>query len=349
MRRLSIVRIAVLVLAFASGMLVLNGNRSRAAESAPPSGIHIYSCQVLSGYMLPQRDEIGLTVRFENVSQTKLKSVVWRAKYGSTFIDFIDDGSFSPNARIDNYVLFEAGRRKFNWFNAVGGAFLALHGLNAPNLPLYNVPVMFGDYAGYDEPGTCAVARTVSESGTIWINPAVSGEIPFSFPSPSPKPSGSPVPDPSPTPFVSGPLAIARCEYQLAGRGFLSVDFTITGSRSAKQIVFRVPYESSGVEFADQGTFSPGILVQHRLRTGLPDALAKVFYSPLPQALDDCQVSRVEYADGTTWQNPGLSASPALLPTPVPDALENPQPLNWQWQLHGFPSPMPSASPASTP
>lgn len=333
--------------AIASGIVAFNSSASRAATAAPSSGIHVYSCQVLSGFILPQRDEIGLVVRFENVSQTPLKSIVWRAKYGNTFIDFIDDGTFSPQARIDNYVLFEAGKRKFNWWNAVGGAFLALNGVNAPNLPLYNVPVMFGDYAGYNDPDTCAVARTISTDGALWVNPAVAAEVPFSFPSPSPKPSGSPSPDPSPTPFASGPIAVSRCSYQLIGKGYLSVNFTNTGSQAAKQIVFRVPYKAGGVEFDDQGLFSPGVHVQHRLHTNLPEALATVFYSPLPQTLDDCQVARIQYADGTAWQNPAISAAP--LPTPVPDALNDLAPQRWRWQLHGFPSPIPSASPLASP
>lgn len=322
---------------------------STAVPEAP--NIRVLSCQVLSGAAVPQRDEIGLAVRFENLSPQTFSSIVWRAKYGPAWIDFIDDGTFSPQVRIDNFLLFEAGKRKFNWLGMLQQALFVANGLVPTQTPAWNSPVMFTDYASYTDPDTCSVVRTISSDGTLWVNPAISGDQPFVFPSPSPKPSVSPSPAPLPTAFASGPLQISYCDFELAGEGYLGVGFLNAAPHTAKRIVFRLPYKDGGVEFTDQGTFSPGTLIKHSLRTSLPPAFRSTIYVPMMKPLDACRVASVEYDDGSTWQNPAIGASPPPLPTPVPDALPAQELIRAPWQLHGFPTPLPGVSPtpAATP
>lgn len=314
--------------------------------AAPESpAVHVYSCQVLSGGVIPQSDEIGLAVRFENLSGAPLSSIVWRAKYGTAYIDFIDDGTFSPQVRIDNFLLFEAGKRKFNWLGAVGDAAALAVGAYPPAGNLWNAPSMFGPYASYSDPENCAVVRTVSYDGTLWTNPAVAGQQPFVFPSPSPKPSGTPAP--SPTPFVSGPVEISDCEYQVAGKAFLTVRFANTAARAATHVVFRVPYKDSGIDFSDQGKFSQGVAISHSLKQTLPPAFDQTLFAPLQVNFSDCAVVNVQYDDGSTWQNPAMPPTAAPLPTPPPDVLPAKEILRPHWQLHGFPTPVPSTSPAT--
>lgn len=316
---------------------------ARSDAAAPQPGIHVYSCQVLSGGMLPQQDEIGLAVRFENTSAAPLSSIVWRAKYGSTYVDFIDDGTFSPQTRIDNFLLFEAGKRKFNWLGAVGDAAAIAVGAYPPVSTVWNAPVMFGPFAGYTDPENCSIVRATAADGSLWVNPALVSQQPFVFPSPSPKPSGTPAP--TPTPFVSGPMEIGDCEFEIAGKGFLSVHFTNTAQRTATHVVFRVPYRDSSMDFADDGRFSQNVAVSHALKESLPPAFNETWYKPLQANFSDCAVVNVRFDDGTQWQNPATPATAAPLPTPPPDALPAQEFIRPHWQLHGFPTPIPSASP----
>lgn len=315
--------------------------------SAPQApNIHVFSCQVVSGVLVPRADEIGLAVRFENSSTDTLKSIVWRAKYGATWIDFIDDGTFSPQTRVDNFIVFEAGKRKFNWLGAVADA-VALGVGAGPSSPLWNTPAMFGDYISYDDPDNCSIVRTISSDGGLWVNSAVAAQQPFIFPSPSPTPAASATAatSPSPDPPPAGNLAVTDCEPFFGGMGALSVRYTNVAQHSAKRITFRVPYKSGGLDFVDAGTFSPGVLIKHNLKATLPEELKPVAYVPFPDpAL--CQIVNVKYDDGSVWQNPSLGATPPPLPSPVPDAMPVKDLAGARWsQLHGFPTPVPSATP----
>jgi len=120
------------------------------APEAPQ--LHIYSCQVVSGgAILPKSDEIGLAVRFENDSPQVLSSIVWRANYGTHPVDFIDDGTFSPSVRIDNYLLFERGSSRFNWLGAVGDLVGLAVGVDMRQ-PLTITNLSFPTYAGTENP-----------------------------------------------------------------------------------------------------------------------------------------------------------------------------------------------------
>lgn len=318
------------------------------AVTAPRApNIHIYSCQVVSGVLVPQADEIGLAVRFENNSTDALKSIVWRAKYGTTWIDFIDDGTFSPQTRVDNFVVFEAGKRKFNWLGAIADT-VAL-GVGAyPSSPLWNTPTMFGEYVSYNDPDNCSIVRTISSDGGLWVNSAIAAQQPFIFPSPSPTPAASGTPaatSASSDPPPAGNIAVSDCEPGLAGMAALSVRYTNVAPHSAKRITFRVPYKSSGVDFVDAGTFSPDVLIKHNLRATPPEELKPVAYVPFPDSAL-CQVVSVQYDDGSVWQNPSLGATPPPLPSPLPDAMSAQDLARARWsQLHGFPTPLPSATP----
>jgi hypothetical protein len=319
-----------------------------AALSAPKApNIHVYSCQVVSGTLLPQNDEIGLAVRFMNNSSDTLSSIVWRAKYRSTWVDFIDDGTFSPATRIDNYVLFEAGTTHFNWLGAVTDVLaLAVH---APaNQPVMNSPNMFVPYVSYDDPQNCGVVRTISDDGTLWINPDLVAQKPFVFPSPAPSvsPSAEPSATPSPVAPPSIPIDVTSCSPAIGGEGELGVRFTNLMKQAAKRVVFRIPYKDSAIDFTDEGTFSQNVAIMHGLKRSLPDELRRVAYVPFADP-SLCNVVTVQYEDGTTWQNPQLSASPAPLPAPVPDAIDWPGLLRGRWsQRHGMPTPIPSSTPA---
>jgi len=45
--------------------------------------------------MVPRKDDVGLLVRFRNDSPSALSSIVWRAKYGKSYVDFVYDGTLN--------------------------------------------------------------------------------------------------------------------------------------------------------------------------------------------------------------------------------------------------------------
>jgi hypothetical protein len=63
----------------------------RAQTSAPP--MHVISCVVASG-----QNRAEMEVAFRNDSSEELTSIVWRARYGSGWIDFIDREALFPAA-----------------------------------------------------------------------------------------------------------------------------------------------------------------------------------------------------------------------------------------------------------
>jgi hypothetical protein len=314
-----------------------------AALAAPARpNIHVYSCQVLSGTMLPQNDEIGLAVRFQNNSGTTYRSIVWRAQYGPAWIDFVDDGTFSPSVRIDNYVLFEAGTTHFNWLGAAADVLaIAVH---APaNQPVTKSPNLFQPYLGYDDPDNCSIVRTISDDGTLWVNADLTTQKPFVFASPSPSAAASPSPAPSPDPAV--PIDVTSCSPAIGGDAELGIRYVNLAPRAAKRITFRIPYKDSGIDFADDGTFSQNAAIVHWLKRPLPQQLRNAAYVPFANP-SLCSVVSVQYDDGSTWHNPNVTASPAPLPTPVADAIDWPQLLRARWsQRHGMPTPIPSQTP----
>ena len=145
------------------------------ADTSPPQ-VHVFSCQVFSGApFTPLSDAVGLAVRFQNDSPDELASVVWRANYGKYPVDFIDDGSFAPSARIDNYVLFERGTTHFNAGSAIGDL-LPLFGRPNPTVgsnSMWSSNMALGPYFGRKIP---KIARS---SGSP-PRPARSGRIPHS-------------------------------------------------------------------------------------------------------------------------------------------------------------------------
>src|SRR5471030_2683897 len=105
-----------------------------AASPAPPQ-IHVFSCRAMSGSFMPQKDDVGLAVRFRNDSDVALRSIMWRAKYGKGTVDFIDDGIFTHDVRIDNRVLAEQGSSHFDWGGlALDALFVAARALPGASL-----------------------------------------------------------------------------------------------------------------------------------------------------------------------------------------------------------------------
>jgi hypothetical protein len=310
-----------------------------AAVEAPQ--IHVFSCQVVAGPLLPQRDEVGLIVRFENESSAELSSIVLRANYGMYPVDFIDDGTFAPKVQIDNFLAFERGT---TYFNASAAALdlaeLALRA--APSADMWKSNMALVPWLGTEDPQNCTIVRVIAADGDVWQNPAVPQSVP-NIPTPAPKPSGE-------SSVTRGPVELVHCQVAVDGplsRGFLRVAFRSEGDRPADTIVFRGSYEGTGLDFSDRGTFSHDTLVTHLLKLSLPDALKTRMYAGFDEP-QSCVVVSVHYSDGTSWNNDAIPATPGALPTPVPNALVLVR-VKPKWQRHSMPTPMPTSSSSPAP
>lgn len=331
------------------------------APSTPPERpqIHVFSCQTLSGAYTPYTNQVGLAVRFRNESSQALRSIVWRAKYGSGSLDFIDDGTFSPGVQIDNYPLFEVGRTQFNWAGALGDTVALLVGVPA-NSPLETTKIVLPTLIGTEDPENCTIVRTISESGTLWLNPAIPqqppalpAEVVAAASTPSPKPSlGAPArptaaPTAAPTPSAEGSaLALFVCQLNIGGGANLWVGFQNLADRVATRVVIRAPYDGSAFDFADAGHFSKGATIDHTLHTAVPGSIATRTYVSDGNPRD-CQVVSVTYTDGTSWKNPDAGTTPPPAPTPIPNALEL-RSATFRWgSPHFLPTPLPATSPSA--
>jgi hypothetical protein len=319
-----------------------------------PPKIHIYSCQVLSGLRASlAEDEVGLAVRFENDSPDPLSSIVWRAKYGPYDVDFIDDGTFASGTRIDNFVAYERGKTLFNSGAALQDiAAILLRVPSAADRKAWVPSITLGTFASTEDPANCAIVRATFAGGDTWVNSALSQAVaPFPVPTATPKPARGASPAPSPTPDPPSPpgppVTLKGCVLEVTGRPILYVKFHNVSAATFDRVIVRVPYSGSSVDFVDQGSYAPGVTVTHTLK-GTPDSVfrSRMYFMGEPDA---CDIVSVHFADNTTWQNPDVDASMPPLPTPVPDAIDFLKTRVPRWQVHGQPSPMPTAPPTIPP
>lgn len=79
---------------------------------------------------------------------------------------------------------------------------------------------------------------------------------------------------------------------------FLMIHFRNTATAVAREIDFGLVARDALVDkVKDVGTFSPGILIEHKFKVS-----RDIF--PLRTALPYCAVLRVRYEDGRVWNNP---------------------------------------------
>lgn len=276
------------------------------AQTTPPA-IRVYSCKVASDSY-----NALLTVRFRNDSSTTFASILWRAKFGSGYLDFPDHGKFSPGATIVRQIPLFWWRFGSNPIKATGS------------------------YLGLPFPENCTIIESKAEDGSEWgtpSNPSDSDSVPTIAPD-----DATPVPASLDNP-LRDPIGIIGCQYSIAvsmgayapygklrGRAGLYVRFRNLAQTPITRVVFRVPYASGGIDFDDGGVFAPGVLIKSARSSG--DNRPKLYRDDLPLTLpfavtsldeaQNCTTVNVQFADGTTWQNPTVGPTEPPLPTPMP-------------------------------
>lgn len=295
----------------------------------PAPHVHVFSCQVVAGIAhVPEPDEIGLVVRFQNDSKDALESIVWRAKYGRHFVDFIDNGSFAPAVRVDSFPLFQHGTTRFDW--------LIQRWVTTPTRI---------EYVSSEDPENCTVVRARWAGGDTWLNPALAQKpeiLPTPAPTPRPRPRPTPTPTPPPTtvpPYVD----LFHCTLSVInGWPKLAIEFQSHSRLPADRMVFRARYGSGELDFTDSGTFTPDAPIAHWLKMPPPEALKQREYVSFDD-VDDCDVMSVHYTDGSSWTSPAFEPA-APVPTPVPNAFYMNYVIRWG-DRHDYPTPPPSPPP----
>jgi len=165
---ISFKRLAVFALTFAMTGVALPA-QTLAGNDTP--SLHVFSCQTMSGPVMPRTDDIGLLVRFRNDSSQAIREIVWRAKYGPTSFDVRDDGTFTPGTRIDNFDLVEQGSSHLDFLKTtVAALLLAGH---VPSYPdkLMKSTIALPNYLSTADPDNCSIVRVNFADGTSWLNP----------------------------------------------------------------------------------------------------------------------------------------------------------------------------------
>lgn len=309
------------------------------APAAP--NIHINSCQVVTGQpIIGSAYQVGLGVRFTNNDSVVYKEIVWRAKFGKGYVDFKDDGEFSPQVKIDNFPYVDIGKAHVN----ILGALLAPRGADIP----VESQVRFPEYVSLNDPENCQIIKTVTQDDdATWVAPGVSPEPHYVLPAPAPSAEATLAPGEEDTP--KGTVDVAHCHVLFPyRRNTAQVDVgyrSISPGKKADKITFRVNYGDGNFDAVDSGEFADGDYVRHHLKVDLPDTLAGRSYF----AFDDpsnCVAVDVHYLDGSEWKNPN-APEPMPVPTKIPDALDGglgEWVVRWQ-RTDRFDAPSPSPSP----
>ncbi len=125
------------------------------------------------------------------------------------------------------------------------------------------------------------------------------------------------------------PVAINSCNLIFSGSGLgatvsgLDAQFTNNSNVTASVVNIEANIDGSTQLIRDKGTFSPGIEIHHRYRSGgeqfaLPVVLQSIFGSK-PQVR--CKIGSVQFVDGSRWPGAESMQSSAIQITPTVLAL----------------------------
>ncbi|HVA27838.1 MAG TPA: hypothetical protein VNF68_06640 [Candidatus Baltobacteraceae bacterium] len=117
------------------------------------------------------------------------------------------------------------------------------------------------------------------------------------------------------------PVALNSCNLIFSGTGLaatvsgLDAQFTNNSNVTASVVNIEANIDGSTQLIRDKGTFSPGIEIHHRYRSGgeqfaLPVVLQSIFGSK-PQV--SCKIGSVQFVDGSRWPSAAEPAQPSAI------------------------------------
>jgi hypothetical protein len=270
-------------------LVLLSGTLASGAQTPPD--LRISRCGMdVWGYGNPQITSQLMSIQFENLSAEALTSITWRITTEAGTLDFVDVGHFEPHV-------------------TVAHTFKRIHGFSS------RVSLEMND------PRACSAIRTVTKSGDIWTEAAVAPATFFVPPVPQDTSVTTPATFDNPS---HNPIGIVSCEFTILPhiltkppRAYGHVYFRNLSQKTIAHITFRAFFGSSGMDFQENGTFSPNTLVNtgDMTRYDLP---ANVFkdYLDLDSPLS-CATVNATYSGGSVWQNPDVGPTEPPFPEPV--------------------------------
>ena len=271
-------------------LLVLCGAVASATTVSAPS-LRVINCGMdVFGYGGPNVTSALMEIRFENLSAETLTSITWRITTEAGTLDFVDVGRFDPHVTITH-------------------RFRRLHGFWS------RISLEVND------PTSCSAIRTVTKSGDIWTDAAVAPATFFVPPVPQDTSVTTPATFDNPT---HNPIGIVSCEFTILPhiltkppRAYGHVYFRNLSQKAIVHITFRAFFGSAGMDFQQNGTFSPNVLVNtgDMTRYDLPANVVKDYLdldSPL-----SCATVSATYLGGSVWQNPDIGPTEPPFPEPV--------------------------------
>jgi hypothetical protein len=268
------------------------------AQTSAPT-IQVLSCVVAS-----DQHRAEMEIAFRNDSSEELTSIVWRARYGSGWIDFTDRGGALPGSVVKHRLRDEARVSRA----AIDESY----------------------YSSGRE--NCSAVESRAKSGATWRDasaPSEAARIPAREAD-----DAAPIPATIDNP-LRDPIGIIGCKLIVAagrphgigrktGAGVLWIRFRNLSAKPIDRLVIRAAYESGAVDFIFGGTFAPNVLVSsdqyvfgkkmNRLMRDLSVA-TPTDYTSLDEP-GNCTIVGARYGDGTLWQNPTVSPTEPPLPAP---------------------------------
>jgi hypothetical protein len=124
----------------------------------------------------------------------------------------------------------------------------------------------------------------------------------------------------------SSKIRLQSCVLDAFGEGnidsiaaMLKVRFVNESERTLKRIVWRSQTPAGTIDFADSGTFSPGISVyRHPIYKGKASKSGRFALQLMGPGV--CTVIQTEAADGEVWKASGIAAAAIDVPSPPPDS-----------------------------
>lgn len=294
MRR-SILRLsaAVFALVFVFGALTIGSTEVHA--QAPASQVNVTKCFVpIAGFGSLDTVAAEMNVTFTNTSPKIINSIVLRAQTPAGTIDFSAAGVFSPGVAVERRLQYRGSH-----FRAVRRVSLEVSG-----------------------PAVCSVIEASFADGTSWKSP---DRTPASIDIPTPPNDPSVTVPASYDNPAHNPIGIVSCQFTeftrylwAQGRAYGYVRFRNLSPKPIDAVVIRAFFGPAGIDFANKGAFAPNVdirVARMERRDLPPNAFSE--YETL-DAPTSCVAVSVHYSDGTTWQNPSVSATEPAFPVTAP-------------------------------
>jgi hypothetical protein len=141
-------------------------------------------------------------------------------------------------------------------------------------------------------PASCAAALVRYADGTTWTNPVIGPDVGAGL---------------AQTP--ESRIRVEQCRpAKQTAMPYVTISFVVDAPVAVTRVGFTLLAKQQRLQyFVKEGTFPPGALIENSF-------LADPNIFPLRTQRPECRVDQVDFADGTSWNNPAAPADPYITP-----------------------------------